>query len=1104
MWFCPNCRWSNKDVRFASAARVAARYKSKKKVETKDGDDITVYEYSDRQIANRHREKAERVEHLRQHMSDLRDCVRKDLKAKDTHRRMVALAVSLMDQTCERVGNDESAKDGHFGVTGWKIQHVTFKGDKATIKYVGKSGVDHTKTVDHGPTVTALKDLVKGRGEDEAIFDTDDAKVTADDVNQYLKKFDVTAKDIRGFRANDEMCKALRDVRAKGPKDLPRDRKERDKILKAEFKEALEQVAETVGHEASTLRSQYLVPGLEDSYVHDGTVLKSLKTAAAYPELPVSNANLPSQIRSFFSQHAWVFRGYPELWVKGGAARNALLSVLTGTSPAPPRDVDLVLIGETYRSVCYTIADALGLDPRDVECIPSLSGYFSSRDLGVNEVLLRPDRIMFTENARRDVMKGHATPVRPEYEQVTPRVALRGVLIALREGLKIHPQLKKGVIDASPFDLLIHLFKAFDSGVEDRFFNVIRGNPHLRGTKSAERALFFLLGQVRDFRLTDSQNRIVQQLQREDEYGNRYATKTDSEREDEAVSDLVKPAPKKKPPRHDLRNERVTEEDPDTDTTDDDLSLNFKKVAVVQSLVWLLAERVAHRHVTAAKEHEDAFQNWVKDKKFKSPKSGDEVAFSTLEKHDPKAAQKVRKDWAKEQDKSKDGDKGKGTDSKDDKPKDEPASDTDRQNVVESIQDVKAGLTDKDMKSLSGMLSGATKGQTKDELKDLAKQTLKRRQKLISQTDPEKAMAVPDGMYGKEPLNESGTFDADASRSVIDKASSDRGKTLSDLAAAEDAAQKGDAHAKAQVTVLKTQLKSQTKDLNRMVAYHAAMTHYVGHMTDPKKGSSDPAKRVTDALETYDKLSPELASQRKSRVEGEHKRLTRELEKAPADKKGGIQKDLDALDAEIMAVKYKDITSGKADKKDPVSFLVGKTQELGPLNKDVQTLLKSGVKGEKGAAAVQNLSKNLNDDDLASLSGASDLSPMLKGLRESHPSTADAMRSVMMNVWLLQQGDDDDVDRTDAKLKEMSKSFKHVSESKNVPSSQKDKLLSWVKKTVKTVPPKVQVKLKDLFNWGKQQWADARKWEAPKSDVKPTPAVSRVAARFLSYSTFGR
>lgn len=897
VWFCPDCRWSNKDVKFASAVRVAARYKSKKKVETKDGDDITVYEYSDRQIANRHREKAERVEHLRQHMSDLRDCVRADLKSKDTHKRMVALVVSLMDQTCERVGNDDSAKDGHFGVTGWKVSHVTFKGDKATIKYVGKSGVDHTKTVDHGPTVTALKDLVKGRGKDDSIFDADDAKVTADDVNQYLKKFDVTAKDIRGFRANDEMCKALREVRAKGPKDLPRDRKERDKILKAEFKQALEQVAETVGHEAATLRSQYLVPGLEDEFVKDGTVLKSLKTA----------------------------------------------------------------------------------------------------------------------------------------------------------------------------------------------------------------------------------------------------TKTDAEREDEAVSDLVKPAPKKKPPRHDLRNERVTDDDPDTDTTDDDLSLNFKKVAVVQSLVWLLAERVAHRHVTAAKEHEDAFQTWVKEKKFKSPKSGDEVAFSTLEKHDPKAAQKVRKDWAKEQDKSKDGDKGKGTDSKDDKPKDEPASEQFRRDITDQIQGAKVSLPDDTSDKLRGFLDAAMEGMTKDQAEKLRDQVIKQSLKVIDQKgDSKKALFVPDGMYGKKGIGD--TFDTKKSEDAISSAVEARKKTIQDIEEAKkavkdaeaklSAAKKDDdfvierfgdkevsdedrakdlaeqekslADLKKKVSTAEATLSKQTEDLSRMVAYHAAMTHYVGHMTDPKKGSSDPAKRVTDALETYDKLSPELASQRKSRVEGEHKRLTRELEKAPADKKGGIQKDLDALDAEIMAVKYKDITSGKADKKDPVSFLVGKTQELGPLNKDVQTLLKSGVKGEKGAAAVQNLSKNLNDDDLASLSGASDLSPMLKGLRESHPSTADAMRSVMMNVWLLQQGDDDDVDRTDAKLKEMSKSFKHVSESKNVPSSQKDKLLSWVKKTVKTVPPKVQVKLKDLFNWGKQQWADARKWEAPKSDVKPTPAVSRVAARFLSYSAFGR
>ena len=267
----------NMAQRVAMAVRVAARYKSKKKIKTKDGGETTVYEYSDRQVANRHREKAERVEHLRKHMSDLRSRVKSDLKSDDPQTRMTALAVSLMDHTCERVGNDESAEEGHFGVTGWLVDHVTFKGDKATIKYVGKSGVDHEKTVDDGPTVTALKELTKGRKGKDAVFNTEDARVTSEDVNDYLAEFDITAKDIRGFRANDEMCKALREERSKGPKTLPKGRKEKDEILKAEFKRALETVAEVVGHEASTLRSQYLVPGLEDQFVKDGTVLKSLK-----------------------------------------------------------------------------------------------------------------------------------------------------------------------------------------------------------------------------------------------------------------------------------------------------------------------------------------------------------------------------------------------------------------------------------------------------------------------------------------------------------------------------------------------------------------------------------------------------------------------------------------------------------------------------------------------------------------------------------------------------------------------------------------------------------------------------------------------------------
>lgn len=58
------------------------------------------------------------------------------------------------------------------------------------------------------------------------------------------------------------------------------------------------------------------------------------------------------------------------------------------------------------------------------------------------------------------------------------------------------------------------------------------------------------------------------------------ATKTDPEREDEEADRLVRPAPKKKPPRRDLRREQMDlERDPDLEgESDPDMSLNYKDV----------------------------------------------------------------------------------------------------------------------------------------------------------------------------------------------------------------------------------------------------------------------------------------------------------------------------------------------------------------------------------------------------------------------------------------------------------------------------------------------------------------------------------------------
>lgn len=265
---------------------AAAKYKDKKQVPKADGSGkTTVYVYSERQVQNRNRDKAERVDSLRHSIEDLRKQVGKDIDSEDTKTRLTALAVALIDATFERVGNEDSADDGHFGVTGWLKKHVSFSKGKATITYVGKSGVSHKKEVSDKKLVSALRGCCEDKKPDDTIlsFGADDSegavKITSREVNTYLKPFDVTAKDLRGFHANRTMQDNLKAARKKGPK-LPTSRKEKDKILKKEFKEALEATAEAVGHEPATLRTQYLVPGLEDTYMKDGTVSETLKDAA--------------------------------------------------------------------------------------------------------------------------------------------------------------------------------------------------------------------------------------------------------------------------------------------------------------------------------------------------------------------------------------------------------------------------------------------------------------------------------------------------------------------------------------------------------------------------------------------------------------------------------------------------------------------------------------------------------------------------------------------------------------------------------------------------------------------------------------------------------
>lgn len=246
--------------------KFASSFKEKKKEESGN---IT-YIYDEKHIEKRNKGKAEKVKKLKSNIEKVRTKVKQDLSNKDVRVGFPALAVALIDETYERVGNRESARElKHFGVTEWLARHVTINGSKATIKYVGKSGVSQKKEITNSSVVNALKKALKGKSKNDQVLSDEKFSLNDNHVNAYLKPFKITAKDIRGFHANEEMKKQLKKARSG---TLPSDQKEKEKKLKTEFKKALEETAKIVGHEASTLKSQYLVPSVEANYMKSGKV----------------------------------------------------------------------------------------------------------------------------------------------------------------------------------------------------------------------------------------------------------------------------------------------------------------------------------------------------------------------------------------------------------------------------------------------------------------------------------------------------------------------------------------------------------------------------------------------------------------------------------------------------------------------------------------------------------------------------------------------------------------------------------------------------------------------------------------------------------------
>jgi len=218
---------------------------------------------SPKELRARWKVKKGQVETLANNIQSLRVNLTKDLKDENEKVFLTALVLCLMDKTAERVGNNESANNGHFGITGLKKKHVSIDGDKIKLQYVGKSGVEHDKEFTDAKLADCLKTAIKRSATDDVFVTSEGFKVNGAKVNRYLRDFDISAKDIRGYSANKWVIEKLR------AKDIAPEEKDRKK----EFSAVLKSVAKKIGHGKATLRNQYLIPGLEKNYIEMGKII---------------------------------------------------------------------------------------------------------------------------------------------------------------------------------------------------------------------------------------------------------------------------------------------------------------------------------------------------------------------------------------------------------------------------------------------------------------------------------------------------------------------------------------------------------------------------------------------------------------------------------------------------------------------------------------------------------------------------------------------------------------------------------------------------------------------------------------------------------------
>lgn len=203
----------------------------------------------------------------------LRQRVEADLSRRRLDRRKVlALAVRLLDETLVRIGNPEYARDNaSYGLTTLRDRHVAFEGSEVRFAFVGKGGKEHEVALRDrrlARLVRACRDI-PGYTLFQYYTEAGKEHIDSGDVNAYLREATGEAFSAKDFRTWGGTVLAARALRARGEAAG-------EKEAEAAVREVVKEVAAALGNTVAVCRTYYIHPRVLEAY-REGALLAALR-----------------------------------------------------------------------------------------------------------------------------------------------------------------------------------------------------------------------------------------------------------------------------------------------------------------------------------------------------------------------------------------------------------------------------------------------------------------------------------------------------------------------------------------------------------------------------------------------------------------------------------------------------------------------------------------------------------------------------------------------------------------------------------------------------------------------------------------------------------